>query len=1298
MNPPEGTPPPRRRLPRARHVSLGAVVLFVSLIAGGVAFLLSEAGLPFVIARVIGESGGRLTVEGASGSLASTMRFARLAWNGPEATIAADDVVVEWSALALFSRRLALRGLGADHIALAVKPSTGATAPPANLALPLAVDIDHVTVTQLDWQAGPRSGKITGLEFGYDGDAQIHRIRGLRLFSDVGALTGEASLRATAPFPVDGTIAIVGDGPLDGAKLDAALSGTLPALVVDAKGTMHDASMVAHVALTPFAGGAFESANVALERVDLAAFHDGLPQTQLALALDARPRDGSVAGGFRATNALPGSLDLHRLPLTAAAGNYAYASDALSLTVLDIELEGGGRARGDGQVNLGARDAPSSWRLTVRDLDLARLHPALVRTRLTGSLAADVDGARQTIDGNLAEPSLAVAFAVTHAEGRLDVTRFRAEAPGGSLTGSGKIALDAPRAFDVTLAARRFDPARFVALPAGSLDGTIKATGVLLPEWKTEAEIALAPGSRLAGVALAGTVRGTATRRTLRAAAIDITAAGTRLTAHGDAGVAGDRLAFAFDAPRLADLAPLAPASLPHPLAGSIRATGTLALEPGGAGGDVDLKGDGVRIGAEFAAQTIALQASFAPGGSANAATPRNARPLTLSAAATRIVVRQISLASARADIRGTLASHKATLAARGDAIDAAAELAGGFDDLQSAAQWRGQLLALTNRGDVPLTLTSPAALELGPAHARLANAHIVTADGRADVGDLEWNNGRVTTRGTFEGVPLASLATIAGRPLPMASTLKLSGDWSIAAAPRLTGAFAIRRQSGDLFGATPDSATGVDVALGIDTLALSGTLHDDALDAQLAFRSARSGNAQGTLSLGAVAGAPPGRLAPDAPLAFTLDAELATLTPLQPWLGTAAVVNGSARIALSGHGTFAAPVFSGTVAGDALRIDAPQYGVYLRDGRVRAHIADGGIAVDEISIAGGAGRFTASGTIAARDGNAGTRRTEIAWHAEDFRVTNRPDLRLVVAGAGTLAVQERRLAIAGNVNVVEGKIEYDPAPPGQLGADVVVVGRTTRAEQRDSIADLPLTLNVDVDFGHNLTFEGSGLTTSLEGSVRVTTAPDGHLNGRGTITAAHGTYFAFGQKLTIDRGRLFFDGALDNPALDVVALRKNLAVEAGVEVTGTVKVPRVRITSNPPVPENEALAWLITGEGLGAGSRTDYAALSAASAALFSRGGKPITTEIAQTMGLDDITVRGGGIGGGGGSAAGTTGQVIVFGKRISDRLTLGYEQGLSIAANALRLEYSLSNTLTLRAEAGTVSGVGVYYRRTYD
>ena len=63
-----------------------------------------------------------------------------------------------------------------------------------------------------------------------------------------------------------------------------------------------------------------------------------------------------------------------------------------------------------------------------------------------------------------------------------------------------------------------------------------------------------------------------------------------------------------------------------------------------------------------------------------------------------------------------------------------------------------------------------------------------------------------------------------------------------------------------------------------------------------------------------------------------------------------------------------------------------------------------------------------------------------------------------------------------------------------------------------------------------------------------------------------------------------------------------------------------------------------------------------------------------------------------------GTPGQVVAFGKRISDRLTLVYEQGLTVATNALRIEYALSRTLTLRAEAGTVSSVGVYFRRTFD
>jgi len=145
------------------------------------------------------------------------------------------------------------------------------------------------------------------------------------------------------------------------------------------------------------------------------------------------------------------------------------------------------------------------------------------------------------------------------------------------------------------------------------------------------------------------------------------------------------------------------------------------------------------------------------------------------------------------------------------------------------------------------------------------------------------------------------------------------------------------------------------------------------------------------------------------------------------------------------------------------------------------------------------------------------------------------------------------------------------------------------------------------------------------------------------------------------------------------------------------VKVPQVRITSNPPVPENEALAWLVTGQGLSGSSRVDYAALSAASAALLGRGGKPVTARIAQQLGLDELSVKSAGTSSGTTSGGGVTNQVVVFGKRISDRLSLGYEQGLSLASSALRLEYALSRQVTLRAEAGTVSGVSIVYRRSF-
>ena len=92
-----------------------------------------------------------------------------------------------------------------------------------------------------------------------------------------------------------------------------------------------------------------------------------------------------------------------------------------------------------------------------------------------------------------------------------------------------------------------------------------------------------------------------------------------------------------------------------------------------------------------------------------------------------------------------------------------------------------------------------------------------------------------------------------------------------------------------------------------------------------------------------------------------------------------------------------------------------------------------------------------------------------------------------------------------------------------------------------------------------------------------------------------------------------------------------------------------------------------------------------------------PLGTTLAQSVGLDDISVRSSSS-----TAAdpgsGTGNQVVAVGKRLSDRLYVVYEQGLSVANNALKIEFALTRSITLRAEAGLISGVGIYYRRSFQ
>jgi len=183
----------------------------------------------------------------------------------------------------------------------------------------------------------------------------------------------------------------------------------------------------------------------------------------------------------------------------------------------------------------------------------------------------------------------------------------------------------------------------------------------------------------------------------------------------------------------------------------------------------------------------------------------------------------------------------------------------------------------------------------------------------------------------------------------------------------------------------------------------------------------------------------------------------------------------------------------------------------------------------------------------------------------------------------------------------------------------------------------------------------------------------------------------------------LTFAGPIENPKLNVLALRKGLPVEAGVEITGSAARPRVRLVSTPDVPEPEKLSWLVLGRGASDASPGDMSVLAAAAGALL--GGNNPGSDIGKKIGIDEVRI---------GrpdtvlgvlpqsTVAGRTGQpaaadVVTVGKRLNSNLHLSYEQGLASAEGAIKLAYRISRQFEILARGGYLPGVDAVYRWTF-
>lgn len=628
------------------------------------------------------------------------------------------------------------------------------------------------------------------------------------------------------------------------------------------------------------------------------------------------------------------------------------------------------------------------------------------------------------------------------------------------------------------------------------------------------------------------------------------------------------------------------------------------------------------------------------------------------------------------ADFSGTLARHEARFFVLSDAGRLEGVLRGGADKQWN---WRGEILSLLGEARVTVRLREPAALAVSPRRVELGRFEASVGEGRLLVRELSWSGDRLSSSGEFTGLPGQWLVLAAGLSERLRSSLLLDGQWNIASKGGVEGTLQVRRSAGDLV--ILDERP---VELGVQGLAFDARFTNAGVGMRLDL-SARYVNAALAGQVGRDGSGSALGMGAESPLTVQGQVELVRARQLaEPLVGDARF-DGRISANLDIGGTLGAPRFGGTVRGDNLLFELPPYGVYLKGGELRARLDGDYLVLERFSVQAGDGRFTASGTLPLRFEQS---EAKINWQAKNFSVLERPDLRLVASGEGTAGFDGKRLSIGGELRAERGHFEIETRIP-RLGDDVIIAGQT-RAPPRDR-TNLPVQLNVDLDLGSNLTVRMFGLEGKLGGRVNLKTAPDGELRAYGRLETFNATFYAYGQSLQVDPGIIIFDGPLDNPALQITAWRRNQAVEAGVQLTGTVRTPRVALVSQPQVSESERLSWLVLGRAPADVTKADLGLLQAAAGALLARGDSmPLDRRIARSFGLDEVSLRGSGE---------AQDRVVAFGKRLSDRVYVSYEQGIgTVVSSLVKVDYALSRRWSLRVETGTSSGGGVFYRFSWD
>lgn len=1305
-------PPPRRRRRWALWLLL-AVLAIVALVLAGAWWLVgTESGARLAIEQARGLAGEGTRIEGVQGRLLGGLKVDRIEIDRPDMYLRLEGV--ELDAAPPMSGVAHVRNLNVRSIEVRTASTGEAAKIPTSFKPPYPVRVDNLSVGELRIgelvRGAPRDADSAGdvvvrdIRVRAEGDKDHWTVHEASAQTPYGRARLAGTLETSAPFALKLTGDLAGRYGERDFKVGLIAHGTLKAFEANLDGDLGGTRATGTVAVEPFGTVPVKSLSAQVKGLDLRQFVPAAPVTRLDAEARLAAEGRAFAGPVRIVNGDPGPVDRERLPIASLTGQVVVTPARVDVTDATLALAGGGSATGRGSVEKGRVEA----QLELANQDLAAVHTELQPTRLSGPITITSTAEGQRFEGRLTDPRFTIEGKSALAADVLTLEAVRVATRNGSVAGAGKVELKGTRAFRFEGKAQGFDPSAVAKVASGDLNFDFVAGGNLSPALSGEARLDFAP-SRFAGLAASGRAHVSGDRRRIARADVDVRLGEARIKALGSFGRPGDAMDVSLDAPNLSQLAKPFGVAASGRLEAQARLTGTFA-QPAGR---VNLSGANLALPSNVFVREVTLrgeagtdpasriEASLQASGVAVGG-ERPPTPLAETLAAT---------------LAGTRAAHRFTLEAlmtKDQRLTATLE--GGLDPRAKGPAWSGQVQSVALTGPSAFALQAPAPLAFSARRVELGDARLKGEWGEARLAATRWTPQMLELRGSSPGLAIRTTArALRLPPVRRGSDLVVAADWDIRAGETFEGSAVLRRVSGDLRLGDPA------LRLGLREVTLKLDASRGRARAVLDLDSQAVGRIQGEGTALLVRGRSGWEISEDGPLDARITGDVPNLEPFSGWLGPDARLGGRVRANLAITGTGRQPRFDGDVRAESLRVREPANGFEIDQGQLALRIRDQAVTIEQFVATtpwnpsegalakigsaprppSGAGRITAEGGVDLK-----ARTGAIRIRAESVPVTQLATRFVAISGDANLEAKPEGMLVTGNLRADAAWVGALATPLPTVSEDVVVVRAAAPKAAQDEAPRARDKIRIDVRFalGDHVYFQGRGLDTRLAGNLRLA-GDTSALRATGAIRTVDGTYDGYGQKLVIERGTLTFAGPLDNPTLSVLALRKGLPVEAGVEVYGTATRPRVRLVSRPEVPEPEKLSWLVLGRGPAEANQADASTLMAAARAMLGTGAPG--GDLVKRFGFDEVRIGRPDSASALGAlpqstVAGKTGSasaadVVTVGKRLTRDIHVIYEQGLADAEGALRVSWQITRQFQLLLRAGYQPGLDAVYRWTF-